>query len=143
MSKILLAVDGSEVSVRATQALIEAVNSRKEAPQIDVLTVHRPLPNVGTMATMINKEMRETYYREDCDEALALSLALLDAAQIKYQTHRLVGPIAETIVQKAEELGSDIIYMGTHGRGGTTKLVIGSVANKVLQLAKTPIQFIK
>lgn len=143
MYKILLAVDGSEPSARATQALIKSLREHKASPQIDVLTVHLPLPNIGTMGAVITKDIRDRYYQEECDAALAPTIKLLDEAGIKYQTHRTIGPIAETIVDKAAELGSDLIYMGTHGRGGATKLIMGSVANKVLQLSTVPVQLIK
>src|SRR5690606_41681743 len=120
MYRILLAVDGSDPSVRATQALIKSLREHKALPQIVVLTVHLPLPNIGTIGSVITKEIRDRYYQEECDEALAPTIKLLDEAGIKYQVHRAIGPIADTIVEKAAELGSDLIYMGTHGRGGAT-----------------------
>lgn len=143
MYKILLAVDGSEPSVRATRALIESLRAHQASPQIDVLTVHLPLPNIGTIGSVITKEMRDRYYQEECDAALEPITKLLNETGIKYQEHRAIGPVAETIVEKAKELGSNLIYMGTHGRGGATKLLLGSVANKVLQLSNVPVQLVK
>lgn len=140
--KVLLAVDGSENSVRATKSLIEQLSLFKEAPQLDVVTVHLPLPNVGT-AHMITKEIRDKYYKEECDEALAPTVALLDAANVPYKTHRLIGPVAETIVKAAGDFGSTVIYMGTHGRTGMAKVVMGSVATKVLHLAQVPVQLVR
>src|SRR5262245_4652803 len=71
MQKVLLAVDGSESSVRATQALIDSLSLYKEQPEIHVLTVHRPIPNIGTMSSMVTQEMRDSHYSEDCEAALA------------------------------------------------------------------------
>ena len=140
--KILLAVDGSENSVRATKSLIEQLSLFKDAPQVDVVTVHLPLPNIGT-ARMITREIRDEYYKEGCDEALAPTTTLLDAANVPYKTHRLIGQVAETIVQAAKDLGSNLIYMGTHGRTGMTSVVMGSVATKVLHLAPVPVQLVR
>ncbi|MBX6391986.1 MAG: universal stress protein [Burkholderiales bacterium] len=143
MYKILLAVDGSDPSVRATRALIESLREHDAQAQIDVVTVHRPLPNVGTAGLVLTKEMTENYYRQEFEQALGPCTRLLDEAKLPYNVHRVIGPIAESIVEKAEELGSDLIYMGTHGRGGATRLVLGSVANKVLQLTRVPVQLVK
>lgn len=143
MHKILLAVDGSDNSVRATQALIDHVSLYKDAPRIDLVTVHRPIPSIGTMPSMITSEMRERYYQEDCDMALTPSIAKLDAAKVPYTVHRLIGPVAETIVQAAKDLGSSTIWMGTHGRTGMTNIVMGSIATKVVSLAPVPVQLIR
>lgn len=140
MYRILLAVDGSESAVRATKALIDHAHVYKEMPKIDLVTVHRPIPNVGTLPSMITSEMRDRYYQEDCDQALAPSTALLDAAKIPYTVHRLIGPVAETIVQAAKDQGADAIWMGTHGRTGMANIVMGSIATKVVGLSPVPVR---
>jgi len=47
-------------------------------------------------------------------------------------------PCAE-ILKAAEELGSDLIVMGTHGRTGLAHLVLGSIAEKVVRGSKIPV----
>jgi len=42
-------------------------------------------------------------------------------------------------VKKAVEIGADAIVMGTHGRTGLTRAVIGSVADRVLRRADVPV----
>lgn len=48
------------------------------------------------------------------------------------------GP-AKEIVRLAEEISADLVVMGTHGRGGFDRLVIGSVTEKVLRTTRTPV----
>jgi nucleotide-binding universal stress UspA family protein len=55
----------------------------------------------------------------------------------------LVGDEATEIVRLAEEEGADMIVMGTHGRGGIGRLLMGSVADKVLRRAPCPVLTIK
>jgi nucleotide-binding universal stress UspA family protein len=45
----------------------------------------------------------------------------------------------EVIVRRAEELGADLIAMGTHGRSGMAHLLLGSTAERVVQHARCPV----
>ena len=49
------------------------------------------------------------------------------------------GYAAEEIVAVAEEVGADLIVLGTHGRKGLDKILFGSVAEKVIKTAKLPV----
>ena len=50
---------------------------------------------------------------------------------------------ASGIVETAESTGANLIAMGSHGRSGIAKLVLGSVATKVLQLSTVPVMVVK
>jgi nucleotide-binding universal stress UspA family protein len=52
-------------------------------------------------------------------------------------TRVLEGSVPESIVEVAE--ADDLIVMGTHGRGGLSHLLLGSVAEKVLRVARCPV----
>jgi nucleotide-binding universal stress UspA family protein len=142
MQKILLAVDGSPSAIRATQSLIELCGTFNEPPEIHVLTVHRPVPNVGSIAPIITTEMREHYYREECDAALSPITSLLDAAKRAYTEHRIIGSPAESIVDESKRLGCTVIFMGTRGHTALTNMVLGSVTTKVLHLSKVPVTLV-
>src|SRR5215208_4644896 len=49
------------------------------------------------------------------------------------------GDAAEALLDLADERGAEAIAMTTHGRGGLTRLILGSVAERVLQQATTPV----
>ena len=142
MLKVLLPVDGSESSIRATQKLIETIGWYKEQPRIDLLAVHLPVPRLPNMDIVVSEEMLERYYREECEEMLVPSKNVLDAAGMKYAVHTLVGPIAESIVEQAKESGSNMIYMGTRGMTAVSNMVLGSVTTRVLHLAHIPVVLI-
>lgn len=58
--------------------------------------------------------------------------------------HRLVeGQGAEEILRQAEEIGADLIVMGTHGRSGLGRLLMGSVAGEVVRNARCPVITVK
>jgi nucleotide-binding universal stress UspA family protein len=140
--RILLAVDGSESSVRAARKLVDTLDWYKERPAIELLTVHLPIPKFGHMGSVITHEMVERYYREETEAAVTPVAKVLDAAGAPYTTHVVVGPIAPSIVEQAAALGCDLIYMGTRGHGGLANMVLGSTATKVLHLAKSPVVLI-
>lgn len=49
------------------------------------------------------------------------------------------GPVAPAILRAAEELGADLVVMGTHGRTGLAHVVLGSVAERVMRGARVPV----
>ena len=55
-------------------------------------------------------------------------------------THKILsGDVAESILEYVEEEGIDMIVMGTHGYKGLDKILFGSVAEKVVKMAKCPV----
>lgn len=142
MLKVLLPVDGSPTAVLATQKLIDTLAWYKEPPTIDLVAVHLPVPRVPNMGAFVSKEMIEKYYEDECEAMLAPSRKLLDAAGVEYTAHRLVGQIAETIVDRAAKSGSDMIYMGTRGMSALANMALGSVTTRVLHLSHIPVVLI-
>ena len=53
------------------------------------------------------------------------------------------GQIARTLVEEGEKWQAELLVMGTHGYGGLTHLLLGSVAEGVLRLTKTPVLLVR
>ena len=51
----------------------------------------------------------------------------------------VTGPVAASIVEEAQTSGADLILMATHGRGGVSHLLLGSVAERVVRTAPCPV----
>lgn len=141
--KILLAVDGSESSVRAAAKLAASLGWFRETPEIEVLTVHLPVPMFGRMGALVTKEMIDGHYAEESEAALEPVRKVLDGAGVEYAALRAVGPVAETIAEHAGTRASDLIYMGTRGMTALSNAVMGSVASKVVQLATVPVVLVR
>ena len=142
MLKVLLPVDGSPSAIRATRKLIDTLDWYKEAPAIDLVAVHLPLPRVPNMGAFVSQEMVEKYYEDECGAMLAPSRKLLDDAGVAYTVHWLAGPVAESIVERATQSGSDLIYMGTRGMTALANMAMGSVTTRVLHLCHIPVVLI-
>jgi nucleotide-binding universal stress UspA family protein len=64
-------------------------------------------------------------------------------SSIHFEHKLLIGDPANAIVQTAEDEHADFIVIGTHGRTGLTRLLMGSVAEAVVRHAKCPVLTIK
>lgn len=142
--RILLAVDGSDSAVRATRKLVDLIAALKAPPEVELVTVHLPVPQIGGFSgVVVSHEMVEQHYRDEGEKALAPSRRVLDDAKIGYGVHILVGDIARAIVEESEKLRCDMIYMGTRGKGSVSGMLVGSIGTKVLGLAKIPVVLVR
>ena len=62
---------------------------------------------------------------------------------VELERVHLVGIEGEAIVKHAEQTGCDLIVLGTHGYGGLTRLLLGSVTDYVVRHAKCPVFVVK
>lgn len=74
---------------------------------------------------------------------LAAQAAQLSAAGLSVKAEVCTGYPAETIVQIAAARPSDLIALATHGYGGMTRWMLGSVADKVVQAATVPVLMVR
>ena len=131
-NKILLPVDGSETANLALEkagALAKAFGS-----QVVLLTVIEPFPAL-TMSEMdlgIAQQQYAQIAQQQADTTLVKASAAMQAMGREAQEMKLEGVSAwRGIVDAAQNLDADLIVMGSHGRKGVQKLLLGSVTQKV------------
>jgi nucleotide-binding universal stress UspA family protein len=139
MPKILLAVDGSPHALRAAKKLVQNAAWYREWPQIRMLYVHLPVPEVHGLHHVVSREALHRFYKEEGESALKACKRLMDRERISYEAEIEVGQIAETIVARAKKTGCDMIYMGTRGMTAIENMLLGSVATKVIHLSAIPV----
>jgi nucleotide-binding universal stress UspA family protein len=119
---ILISTDGSELAYRGvTHGLVLA---KSVGAKVSAINVVEPLFAVtGDFASVLDRVAKAA--RE---------------ADVRCETIQMenVQPHA-AIIATAEDRGCDLIVMSSHGLGGLSSLVLGSVTNKVLTTAKTPV----
>jgi nucleotide-binding universal stress UspA family protein len=143
MTRIMIAVDGSSHSAKVAKAAIRLVSAYREAPELHLVYVHLPIPSLGGLVKPIAREALQRYYREEGEDALRGAKNLFDRAQLACTLHVLVGPIAETLAREAKKMKCDLIFMGTHGMGAVSGMLLGSVAAKTVHLASCPVVLIR
>lgn len=138
---ILLATDGSPASEHAAQLAVGL--ARTHGSRLTAVYVVDPYPYIGVGE--INPMGFQAY----------MSAAQQQAAQAHAQVEelckqgdkpvtlqaRLVEDVgaASGIVQTAQTEGADLIVLGSHGRGGIARLMLGSVSTKVVAESKVPV----
>ena len=95
------------------------------------------------MNLVVGKNQVERYYREEGEECLTAAERKFKAARIAFKSRILVGPVAETIAAHALRYGCDLIYVGTHGRGTAGRLLLGSIAARLSEIARVPLLLIR
>ena len=141
--KILLAVDGSKPSLAAARLLVEHADWYRDKPEVELLTVHLPVPKLPVMSAAVGKAQIARYYEEEGEANLAAAKKVLERAGVDYRASILVGPIAETIAKHAKSARCDLIYLGSHGRSAMADVLIGSTASKLLQISDVPVLLAK
>ena len=139
--KVLVPIDGSSPSRRAIRHVMQ-LGQGYEPMELHLLNVQEPADAPQLMRFRKPEEIEEAQLEHGAS-VLAAAKRQLDRAGLKYEAHVLIGEPAEKIAEFAKKGRFHKIIMGTHGRGGITGLLMGSVATKVLHLASVPVTLVK
>ncbi len=137
--KILLPTDGSALSIQAATAGVEF--ARTIGAQVVALHVTQPFAaTIGfdgmAAAYAITDEAYEQAAVEQSTRFLNPIVETAQRAGVVVESRTVSNfNVADGIVQAAEDSGSDLIFIGSHGRSGLSRLLLGSVTAKVLSLA--------
>lgn len=135
LMKVLLAIDDSEFSEAASRAVIEHL--RPEPAEVCVLHVVPPLviiPEFG-QADLNNLRAAQEHLREQRKTLAAHVQQSLLKAGIEAFTQVLEGDPRTGIIDQAAEWKADLIVLGSRGRRGVSRLLMGSVAEFVARHA--------
>lgn len=128
-----------DFSEHAKAALRKATSIAENPQQIHVLHV---LPYLipaepGVVWATIDDSSRIQHAMEN------LAVAVPEKEFGKVCLDVRIGDPGHVASERAEELGADLIVVGSHGRTGLTRLVLGSVAERVTRLAHCPVLVVK
>jgi nucleotide-binding universal stress UspA family protein len=130
--KVVVPIDFSDDSFAALDTALDLVDDPKKVHVIYVLAVLEPA-EPGVIWATIDEESRARHAEQALRERLA------DA---KYQGVSMkieFGDPGHEVAQFAQEQGADLIVLNSHGRTGIKRLLIGSVAERIVRLAHCPV----
>lgn len=139
--KILVAVDGSEISSRAVKHVIALARAMAKPPKIMVAAVD--LPMLERVAVAIGAKAAADLHAENTEHMLRPARRMLSRAKLECEELGRVGEIAPTILKLAKSERADLIVMGSHGRGAVQGMLLGSVSAKVLANATVPVTIVR
>ncbi|WP_312569867.1 universal stress protein [Comamonas sp.] len=140
---ILVPVDGSQTSLKAVSKAAEL--AKAFGSEVTAVYVLDPYPFTGVGADFAYGQAQYlSAATAEANKALEdVNKAMADSG-VTVKT--LVGEghaVHEGIARVGENVGADLIVMGSHGRRGLEKLVLGSVAQRVLQTAHVPVLVVR
>ena len=135
MKKILIATDGSDYSMRAAELGI----SIAKLLNTELYVIY--VINIVTLDVfgMTNRQSIENDLRKDGERATRYVVSMAAKEGVKADAILAVGQPYEQIVQFAKANRIDMIVMGTYGRRGAERILIGSVAERVIEYSLCPV----
>ena len=143
--KILVPVDGSTTSNRG---LLEAVKLAK-SQKATLIVLHVVDENIVTQSALGGGYFIEGLLEgllENGKKLLAKSVLEAKKQRVKVQPVLIedIGmAVSDVIVSQAKKLKADVIVLGTHGRRGVSRLLMGSDAEGVVRAATVPVLLVR
>jgi nucleotide-binding universal stress UspA family protein len=130
--RVLVPLDGSSLAERALMPAMQLVSTIKG--QLVLLTVLN-----DTRSTSSDSRAESATEQAAAQRQLDVVATRLQAAGLSVNTRVSVGAVGASIVHEAAMLDADLIALATHGRSGLARLLTGSVARQVVEVADRPV----
>ncbi len=139
--RILVPIDGSETSTKALVAALQM--ARDSGGQVRLIHSVDELAYVSGFEYSGNLvEIARDYATKLLDDGLAVARSAgveADTKLIDFPGQRL----GETVMDEAREWNADLIVVGTHGRRGIGRILLGSGAEQILRMSPVPVLVIR
>jgi nucleotide-binding universal stress UspA family protein len=151
-TKILLATDGSkEAELAAKTASDLAQKTHSELHVVHVFGIAPVGPPVYPEATDLQSVEREAEAEERprISEQRAREMLEEEVGKVRSaggtvaQGHLIAGRVAPEVVALAEQIGAGLIVLGSRGRGGIRRALMGSVSDSVVRHAHCPVLVVR
>jgi nucleotide-binding universal stress UspA family protein len=138
--RILVPLDGSATSFRGLReaaGVAKAHGARLRLLNVLDETLFVPVPKIAEVIASL---------RAEGQKALDAASKVAEKQDLKAETHMVESrgrPVSDVILDEARKWRADLIVMGTHGRRGVNRLLLGSDAERVLRGATVPLLLVK
>ncbi|MEN9800002.1 MAG: hypothetical protein RL653_3699 [Pseudomonadota bacterium] len=141
MGTIVVGCDGSAPAGRALE-LARKVAERFEAP-LHLVYVVAPVVMPMELTGFAVGQMLEEHSAWAGKLLAELRASLPAALAVRCTTEVRHGSPADQLVASARERAADMVVVGTTGRGAAGRLLLGSVADRVLHASETPVLVVR
>ena len=141
---ILVPVDGSETSYIAIQHAVQLAKAFDSHVSAVLVLVNDPFINVEFIDTTHQLESYLAQAKQHADNVLNEAKNKFAEYGVDAELRIIEGQIVQhEIVKAANELSADLIVIGSHGRKGFKKLLLGSVAQSILTDSSVPVLVVR
>ncbi len=140
IKKILLPTDGSDYSIRAAEYAVSL--AKLLGAEITAIFVIDTVV-LDQIAKITEKENVENELKSDGERYLRYIANVAQKEGVKMTSLLVRGRPFEQIVHLAKGFKIDLIVMGTYGRRGAERILIGSVAERVIEYATCPVLVVR
>lgn len=138
--KIMVATDGSECSKKAVAAGIEIARlSGGVVYAVYVVSTDY----FSSMSVDAGWESMYEFLKKEGKEALEYAASACEEAGVPVEAIMLEGHPAPEIIDFAEDTAMDLVVIGTTGRTGLNRILLGSVAGHVVRHCKVPVMVVR
>jgi nucleotide-binding universal stress UspA family protein len=138
--RILVPTDGSDATTRAVGEAVDLADAH--GATIHALYVLNTA-SFASIPTESSVEGVSDMLEREGNAALDEVETVATETGVPIERVQLDGSPAREIIRYAEEADCDLIVMGTHGRGGIDRLLLGSVAERVVRSSTVPVLTIR
>lgn len=141
MTKILIAIDGSDLSLDAVQHALQLVRSGLRASFV-LANVQEPA-SLYELVTSRDPDLIAAAAVQAGQHVMAPALALLQAVGMECETEVGLGSPAEALVELIETTGCDMAIIGARGQGAIRSALLGSVSQALVHASPVPVTIVK
>jgi nucleotide-binding universal stress UspA family protein len=139
--RVLVPIDGSE---QARTALEYALEEFAEET-VTILTVIDPreFNTYGGVEGWVDLDDLREQRRDQAEKLLEDARERAEGRGLTVDTDVVTGKVARAIIEYAEEHGIDHVVLGSHGRSGISRVLLGSVAENVVRRSPVPVTVVR
>jgi nucleotide-binding universal stress UspA family protein len=139
--RILVPVDGSPTSIRGLDEAIELAKLTGGSLRLVHVLDQMVFSGEMTFTVDVFGILKEAGAQLLQGMKARVAAAGIDASV--FMSEVLPGRVCDVVVEQAKESGADLIVVGTHGRRGVGRLLIGSDAEQIVRLATVPVLLVR
>jgi nucleotide-binding universal stress UspA family protein len=141
MKRILVGVDGSPEAAAAAEKAADLAQATGAKLQLVYVVPSRPPP--GPVEYVVESERSELVERNYAAAMLRQLEIQCRREGVEIDTATASGRVAESLADRAEKDGFDLVVVGHRGRGGVRRALLGSVADRLLQISSGPVLVVR
>jgi nucleotide-binding universal stress UspA family protein len=141
---VLIASDGSDLALHAAQRGTALLGRPERITILSVVSTIPAIETAGIDGVTYSAEAEQALWDAELQKAndeIERTAGALSGAQLDKRAE--IGDAATTICAVAEELGVDVIIIGSHGRKGVSRLFLGSTSEHVVRHAPCPVLVVR